>query len=88
MKKFDINYSGSAVYLNMKDSQAPDVWNNFVWHITAVSGINNFNDSLEKELLLYNALYRYEQGKNGHVKKDYVRFETEADFTMFVMKWS
>ena len=43
---------------------------------------------MANELIPYNAIYRYEQGKNGHVKKDYVRFATEADFTMFIMKWS
>jgi hypothetical protein len=90
VKQFDISCSGGgAVYVNMKDSAGPMAWNNFVWHIATLAGIGDAYDiAIAKELLLYNAIYRYETGKNGHVKKDYVRFETEADFTMFIMKWS
>jgi hypothetical protein len=88
LKQFDISYSGGAVYLNMKDSAPPDAWNNFAWHIASTSSIVKFNETMANELIPYNAIYRYEQGKNGHVKKDYVRFATEADFTMFIMKWS
>jgi hypothetical protein len=88
LKQFDISYSGGAVYLNMKDSAPPDAWNNFIWHIAEMSSIVNFNEEMAKELIPYNAFYRFVDDRNGHIKKDYVRFATEADFTMFVMRWS
>ena len=90
LKQYDISYSGGAVYLNMKDSAPPDAWTNFAWNIASAStsSIVKFNETMANELIPYNAIYRYEQGKNGHIKKDYVRFATEADFTMFVMRWA
>lgn len=98
LKQFDISYSGSgAVYLNMKDSTMPKMWENFIWYVSSITGtvdesstvtVDDFDAVLDKELTLYKAFYRFVQDKNGHIKKDYVHFATEADFTMFVMKWS
>ena len=90
LKQFDISYSGSgAVYLNMKDSTMPKMWENFIWYVSSITGMaDDFDAVLDKELTLYKAFYRFVEDRNGHIKKDYVHFATEADFTMFVMKWS
>lgn len=75
MNKFDLGP-------NMAD--CPNYWVNFIADINKKPGLDVPIRRIQSELKKYNARYRF----RGSYLCDYIEFESEKDYTFFVLRWA
>ena len=90
-----ISYGGvdGPAYLDIKDNeQAHKIFLNFVRSVVGYVGEDAFEGTeyqkIKAALADYNAVYKFSQGKNGHIKRHFIRFGTPKDLTAFLMRYS
>jgi len=93
----DITYGNieeGPVYLNIKGSDhAARIFINFLRDIIGyvpddpVVEISEYQ-RVKAALAEYNAVYKFNQAKAGHIKRHFIRFGTPKDLTAFLMRYS
>jgi len=84
-----------SVYLDMKSSpEAQRIFNKFVDALVNEDEWSEVIDNdelyarIKSALVDYNAVYKFNQAKAGHIKRHFIRFGTPKDLTAFLMRYS